>query len=86
MFHELIRSEDYLERLRRDVVHVIERLAWMQLDETPGAYFRLREEAAQIRAELEQTQTLLNAMYASTSWRLTSPLRALGIWARRIVR
>jgi glycosyltransferase involved in cell wall biosynthesis len=100
VFHELIRNEDYLERLRRDVVHVIERLAWMQLDETPGIHFRLREEVAQIRAELvqtqkatqnllnaqEATQNLLNAMYASTSWRLTSPLRALGVWARRIGR
>jgi glycosyltransferase involved in cell wall biosynthesis len=63
VFYDLIQSEDHISLIRRDIMHVVERLAWMQLDETPGIYFELRER--------------LDAMYASTSWRLTAPLRAL---------
>jgi len=46
-FYELIRQEGYVERLRRDVARAVDRLAWMQLDETPGTHSRLRGESAQ---------------------------------------
>ena len=47
VFHELIRQKGYVERLRRDVARVVDRLAWMQLDETPSIHSRLRGESAQ---------------------------------------
>jgi hypothetical protein len=54
VFYDLILSEGYVDQLRRDVMHVVERLAWMQLDETPGIYFRLRGETVQTRHELAE--------------------------------
>ena len=42
VFYDLIRQEGYVERLRRDVTRVVDRLAWMQLDETPGIHSRLQ--------------------------------------------
>jgi GT2 family glycosyltransferase len=87
VFHDLIRSEGYVERLRTEVGRVVDRLAWMQLDESPQVLPGLREEAARLaalerqltatRAELEAERTRLDAVHASTSWRLTAPLRAL---------
>jgi glycosyltransferase involved in cell wall biosynthesis len=90
IFHELIRREGYVDQLRHDVMRVVERLAWIQLSETPALHSRLRAEIAQTgtelerarsdiaqtRAEREQAQRELAALRASTSWRLTSPLRA----------
>jgi hypothetical protein len=67
VFYELIRSERYVERLRRDVMQVVERFAWMQLDDTPGIHSRLREETAQTRAELEQTRRDLAAAAAGAA-------------------
>src|SRR4029079_19766979 len=56
VFYELIRSEGYIERLRRDVLHVVERSAWIQLDTTPALFSRQRAEIDQITAELEQAR------------------------------
>ena len=47
VFYDLIRQEGYVERLRRDVARVVDRLAWTQLDETPGIHSRLQAEAVQ---------------------------------------
>src|SRR5215469_2968991 len=47
VFYDLIRQEGYIERFRRDVARVVDRLAWMQLDETPGIHSRLRGGTAQ---------------------------------------
>jgi predicted nucleic acid-binding Zn-ribbon protein len=47
VFYDLIRQEGYVERLRRDVTRVVDRLAWMQLDETPGIHSRLQGGTAQ---------------------------------------
>jgi glycosyltransferase involved in cell wall biosynthesis len=61
IFYELIRSEGHVDQLRRDVMRVIDRLAWMQLDPMN---------------RIEALQSRLDAVQASTSWRLTAPLRA----------
>ena len=45
--YDLIRQEGYIDRLRRDVARVVDRLAWTQLDETPGIHSRLQGEMAQ---------------------------------------
>ena len=47
VFYDLIRQEGYIDRLRRDVARVVDRLAWTQLDETPGIHSRLQGEMAQ---------------------------------------
>ncbi|HEX7198452.1 MAG TPA: hypothetical protein VF213_03205, partial [Dongiaceae bacterium] len=47
VFYNLIGQEGYVERLRRDVTRVVDRLAWMQLDETPGIHSRLQGGTAQ---------------------------------------
>lgn len=57
--------------------------AWMahQLgaaDPEPSAPAATVDEAAVLRGELEHARTVLEAMRASASWRVTAPLRALG--------
>ena len=61
VFYELIRSEGYIDRLRRAVTRVVERLAWMQLDETPEIHLRLREELRQTQHELTVARAQLAA-------------------------
>ena len=61
VFDELIRSEGYIDRLRRAVTRVVERLAWMQLDETPEIHLRLREELRQTQHELTVARAQLAA-------------------------
>ena len=61
VFYELIRDRDHVDQMRRDVMRVVDRLAWMQLN------------TLSLVASL---QTQLDAVHASTSWRLTAPLRA----------
>jgi hypothetical protein len=48
-------------------MQVVERFAWMQLDDTPGIHSRLREKTAQARAEVEQTRRDLAAAAAGTA-------------------
>jgi glycosyltransferase involved in cell wall biosynthesis len=67
VFYELTRNKGYVEKLRRDVMQVVERFAWMQLDDTPGIHSRLRQETAQTRAELEQTRRDLAAAAAGAA-------------------
>ncbi len=50
VFFDLIGRPGYVDRLRRDVTLVVERLAWMQLADTPGLTWRLRKEIDQLRA------------------------------------
>ena len=50
VFFDLIGRPGYVDRLRRDVTLVVERLAWMQLSDTPGLTWRLRKEIEQLRA------------------------------------
>ncbi len=64
VFYELIRSEGYIDRLRRAVTQVVERLAWMQLDETPEIHLRLREELRQTQHELTVARAQLAASVA----------------------
>jgi hypothetical protein len=63
VFYELIRSEGYIDRLRRAVTRVVERLAWMQLDETPEIHLRLREELRQTQHELTVARAQLAASH-----------------------
>ncbi len=62
VFYELIRSDGFVDRLRSDVIRVVERLAWIQLSDTSR--------------RLKALQTQLDEVHASTSWRLTAPFRA----------
>jgi hypothetical protein len=64
VFDELIRREGYIDQLRRAVTQVVERLAWMQLDETPEIHFRLREELRQTQHELTVARAQLAASLA----------------------
>ena len=50
-FFDLIGREGYVDALRRDVTRVVERLAWMQLCDTPGLVWRLRTHIERLRAE-----------------------------------
>ena len=94
VFYELIQQDGHINRLRRDVARVIDRLAWMQLDETPDFAQKLllqREELAEkagnlmrLKTEVDALQRQLAAVYASTSWRWAAPLRVLGRIGRRI--
>lgn len=97
VFLDLIGRPGYIDELRRDVARVVERLAWMQLCDTPALTWRLLKEIEQAGADLERTtrelissqdrttatQTQLNAVLASTSWRMTSVLRAVSRAIRR---
>lgn len=75
VFLDLIGSPGYVDRLRCDVTRVVERLAWIHLCDA----YRLEE----AQARLEKTQARLDAVLASTSWQLTSPLRAVSRTIRR---
>ena len=55
-FYGLIRGGDYVDALRRDVTRVIERLAWMQIDNTAGPQTRLQADIERARAALKQVQ------------------------------
>jgi glycosyltransferase involved in cell wall biosynthesis len=61
VFYELIQRDGFVDQLRNDVVRVVERLAWMQLSDTPK--------------RLKTLETQLDAVHASTSWRLTAFFR-----------
>jgi hypothetical protein len=73
VFYELIGSEGYVQQLRRDVRLVVERLAWMQLDDTLGIHLQTREQIAKTEAELEQTRRDLKAV-AGEAVRLSQEL------------
>ena len=84
VFDELIRRRGYVDGLRRDVTLAIERLAWMQLTDTPAAISRLRlavltaaANEGQAKAALEAAVSRLDAVVSSTSWRVTWPIRAV---------
>jgi len=62
VFDELIRRDGYIDQLRRAVTQVVERLAWIQLDETPEIHLRLREALRQAQHEL----TVARAQLASS--------------------
>jgi hypothetical protein len=61
VFYDLIRQEGGIERLRRDVARVVDRLAWTQLDETPGIHARLQTETAQAMVIQNQAERALAA-------------------------
>jgi hypothetical protein len=65
-FAGLMTAGGYADKLRSDASRVVERLAWMQLSETPAVLARERagivEEAARLRAELAHTTDELTAM------------------------
>jgi glycosyltransferase involved in cell wall biosynthesis len=67
VFYELLGSEDYVEQLRRDVKLVVERLAWMQLDDTPDIQLKMREQIAKAGAELAQVNGNLAAVAADAA-------------------
>jgi len=91
VFDALIRRPGYIERLRHDVTLVIDRLAWMQLTDTPAAVRQLqlalvaaasreREAVAALAAAASRERgavAALEAVVSSTSWRATWPLRAV---------
>jgi hypothetical protein len=61
VFDELIRRDGYVDQLRRAVTRVVERLAWIQLDETPEIHLRLREALRQAQHELTVARAQLAA-------------------------
>jgi hypothetical protein len=67
VFHELLSEEGYLDQLRRDVALVIDRLGWMQLDETPRSEAGRRDEVARVKQSLDGTQREITAARADTA-------------------
>jgi hypothetical protein len=65
-FAGLMTAGGYADKLRSDLSRVVERLAWMQLSETPAVLARERagmvEDATRLRAELAHTTDELTAM------------------------
>jgi hypothetical protein len=59
MFSDLISSPGRVDRLRSGVTRVVERLAWMRLNETPDLEARLHADVARSKAELEQARLAL---------------------------
>lgn len=77
VFFDLMGSHSYIDQLRGDVTRVVERLAWMRLSDTPGRLSGLHAALLTAARERSEAQASLAAVLASTSWRLTSPLRAI---------
>ena len=91
VFSDRIASLGYVDQLRRDVTRVVERLAWIQLWDTPELLSSVRADlqAATLQRDAatmqrDATQARLDAVMRSTSWRLTSPLRAVSNSIRRV--
>jgi len=53
IFSDLVAGGGYVDALRRDVPRVVERLAWIQLSETPAATWLLQVECDRLRVELD---------------------------------
>jgi cellulose synthase/poly-beta-1,6-N-acetylglucosamine synthase-like glycosyltransferase len=83
VFFDLIGSHGYIERLRRDVSLAVERLAWLQLTDASSLLPGVRADLQTATRRADQTQARLDAVEASTSWRLTSALRAVSNAIRR---
>lgn len=83
VFFDLIGSRDYIERLRSDVSLTVERLAWLRLGDVPSLLASVRADVQTATRRADQTQANLDAVLASTSWRLTSALRAVSNAVRR---
>ena len=84
VFDELMRRPGYVDRLRRDVTLVIERLAWMQLTNTSAAISRLQlavhmsaANEGQAEGRSRRPVSRLEAVVSSTTWRMTWPIRAV---------
>ncbi len=58
VFFELIAKEGHIDLMRQDVRDVIDRMAWMQLDQAPQIHSMLRREITQLRAQLEESARL----------------------------
>jgi hypothetical protein len=112
VFSDHIASHGYIDQLRRDVTRVVERLAWLQLEDTPELLSSVRadlqaatmqRDAAKMQLDTakmqldaatmqrdaatmqrDAAQARLDAVMRSTSWRLTSPLRAVSNSIRRV--
>jgi hypothetical protein len=56
VFFEIIQTQGYIDLMRRDVMEVVDRLAWVQLDHAPETHARLHLEIAKLKAELEHTK------------------------------
>lgn len=66
---------------------VLEALAvGLQAGQAQQALEALRRENAELARHMADVETALAATYASTSWRMTAPLRRIGAWCRGLVR
>lgn len=83
VFLNLMGSAGYIDRLRQDVTLVVERLAWMQLRDPLALMSRLQADLQKATSRADETKARLDAVLASASWRLTSPLRAIKNAIRR---
>lgn len=83
-------GEPWLENLRKAANDVVARLALIAAGEYAQTMARDAQELAHLRAVVDQEradrQFEINAIRASTSWRLTAPLRAVKRVAARILR
>jgi hypothetical protein len=73
VFFDLIGREGYVDCLRRDVARVVDRLAWIQLTETPALEYRLRHEIIRVNTEVARLSAEAAAVrqelaHATTRW------------------
>jgi len=61
-----------------------DREGWNVVEGLPGRLLQSEALVAEQQQHLQACQQQLQAMYASSSWRLTAPLRAVSPWLRRL--
>ena len=89
---EMIHRERKQETLREDLaaqIRLLEldnRLLNREADTARSATRRMDAQTQALKAELARAQTTLNDLYASSSWKVTAPLRHLKLQLRRLAK